>query len=511
FFGGGDYGYGFISQTGGSTTPSIHARTVVVNAASIDVDGTISVGSNWSVYLPASLTAPVTVTPAKTYTFCFFGCYSYTVAGSVTGGPLAVYDYDYQHFGGSPSETIPGLSGIVSGNALINATYNAQTNTITLDNVNAAQAGASVILQGQIYSTNTLGNISVNGGLGNVQVNNQTGVPLVVQNIVTGNVLSSTVTAAQQAKALNSVVEIQDLLKNQTTFYVFTPGATSIDEYVMGGASSDLTYSGTPTQIINSTSTSYQPEQGLRFNWAEAATMSRSININWSSDPVSDWVWGGNSANPWLFIPADQAQLYQSFYGSSSGAVLASGVSAGWVTTTTAGSQAGYLTDNDPNHALPIFQQTIAATYSGGETAYINYHGCNNGTGGDCNYGFDQTSTSGSPYAQWRYYYPTNAALVMQMSVKADNSFGISFGGNASGFVSIISNAPVTIEGSINNPTGATDITATGSITESATTLSGAQQSVVTNSLNLNATGGIGSASVPFGVTFNTNPVLAAQ
>src|SRR6185312_515177 len=82
FFGGGDYGYGFISQTGGSTTPSIHARTVVVNAASIDVDGTISVGSNWSVYLPASLTAPVTVTPAKTYTFCFFGCYSYTVAAA---------------------------------------------------------------------------------------------------------------------------------------------------------------------------------------------------------------------------------------------------------------------------------------------------------------------------------------------------------------------------------------------------------------------------------------------
>jgi hypothetical protein len=97
------------------------------------------------------------------------------------------------------------------------------------------------------------------------------------------------------------------------------------------------------------------------------------------------------------------------------------------------------------------------------------------------------------------------------MSVKADNGFGISFGGNASGFVNIISNAPVTISGAINNPTGATDITATGSITETATTLAGAQQSVITNSLNLNATGGIGSAAVPFGVTFNSNPVLTAQ
>ena len=150
-----------------------------------------------SVSLPASLTTPITATSSHTNTICILSvyCFSYTVPGSVTGGALSIDQYNYQRYGSGPTFNISGLRGIAATDAAINAQYNVQTNQITLDNVNAAQAGGSVVLHGAIFNTNTLGNITVNGGLGHVSIDNQTGIPLVLQNIATGNNVQSSVTS----------------------------------------------------------------------------------------------------------------------------------------------------------------------------------------------------------------------------------------------------------------------------------------------------------------------------
>ncbi len=51
-------------------------------------------------------------------------------------------------------------------------------------------------MDGAIISTNTLGNIHVNGGLGAVTIDNETGIPVVVQNVSAGtNSLYSTVSS----------------------------------------------------------------------------------------------------------------------------------------------------------------------------------------------------------------------------------------------------------------------------------------------------------------------------
>src|SRR5215471_17283277 len=108
--------------------------------------------------------------------------------------------------------------------------------------------------------------------------------------------------------------------------------------------------------------------------------MSRSVNINYGSNPVSDWTWSGNSAQPWRFISATDAK-------SMTAADLAQGVLYGYVGTTSDGALAGYLTTGNST-SLPVFQETITGAYSYGGAGYIAYHGCGGSIGSGCHYNF---------------------------------------------------------------------------------------------------------------------------
>ena len=235
-------------------------------------------------------------------------------------------------------------------------------------------------------------------------------------------------------------------------------------------------YTGTTGTTISGTTATYNPISGLRFNWSETANLSRSVDINYGSNPVGAWTWNGNSNNPW--------QL--------SGGTLTTGNST----------------------SLPVFQETITASYGGGDSGGINYHGCGSSIGSSCNFGFKETSRDcgdGRACGTWWYYYPGNASLILSMSVKADNAFGISFAGNASGLVSVNSNAPVILAGQINTRPAPPILRRPARSPRPWPARMRRGAGLLTNSLNLTATGGSGSSSAAFGATLTDGGFVSAH
>lgn len=93
----------------------------------------------------------------------------------------------------------------------------------------------------------------------------------------------------------------------------------------------------------------------------------------------------------------------------------------------------------------------------------------------------------------------------MTNSLKADNPISIDFSAFTSSTVSISSNAPVYLAGTISQGSGQTTISATGSITAAA------EASISTPNLSLTATGGIGTSSEPLDVILTGDKVLNTQ
>ena len=279
----------------GSEDSSVVARQIVIDASALDIDGQITAGqsTNWSLNLPASLTAPYQVVPGP--------------SGQVVTGGVISYDRSAyaNHNVTSPIFNIP-VSTLSPGDSQITATFNALTNQIIVDNVSASSGGGAVTLDGAIISTNTLGNIHVDGGLGQVSVNNQTGIPLVVQQIYTGS--------NSQTTTVQSTVDITDTnqTSNPQTLYVYQPGQP-IDVYQ--GAAGATLGTGNASSTINGTSTTYQPETGLRWQWEEQASLGRTINYNPqvgnSSFNISNWAWtSGTQSDPWQFIDPATGNVY---------------------------------------------------------------------------------------------------------------------------------------------------------------------------------------------------------
>ena len=92
-------------------------------------------------------------------------------------------------------------------------------NEIILNNVSASSGGGFFTMDGAIISTNTLGNIHVNGGLGAVTIDNETGIPVVVQNVSAGtNSLNSTVSSKVD------IIDTNQPAASQHSLYVYQPG-----------------------------------------------------------------------------------------------------------------------------------------------------------------------------------------------------------------------------------------------------------------------------------------------
>ncbi len=475
------------AQAGIVETPSlINAQRVRIAAQYVDIKGLISAGqaSDWSVVLPAALAAKIDAFRA-----------AYAADASRTEFDLGLL---------SVSNTINPLD------SLINAVYDAASDQIVLDRVTAGAAGASVVIEGGIVSTTPFGNIRINAGLGDVRIVNETGVSVRVADINAGS--------ASLITGLESRVEIIDTLKSSDNHwrYVYNPGA-GLNVYRVDGGVETLVSSSSD----DFTST-YDPQQGLRWEWALQADLQREITYVGGNTRVTDtnWNWvfpAGSPNDPWRYVDAD-----------------------GNLTTTPTGR---LLTGQDSS--LPVFQQRIsggipnisspsgapspapdnldwqndwwvddANGVTGFTRYYIRYHGCDDG---ECHYGFAQTHEYGEngfrdhddheTTGLWHYYFIERGRLTSTQSVKADNPIGISFAGKADGVVQITSNGQVRLTGQINNADGQTGIAVTGAGNSIEASL---QSKITSAAIELGAEGAIGSAASPVNIALTRDGALTA-
>ncbi|MET0321015.1 MAG: hypothetical protein ABW069_09875, partial [Duganella sp.] len=325
------------------------------------------------------------------------------------------------------------------------------------DNVTASSGGGSILLNGYILSTNTLGNIHVNGGFGKINIDNQSGYALKVQDINAGD---GALLAGNTGK-----VEIRDTSPTAPShvLYTYTPEA-GVQEF-RGSLSDTADQLVKVTGVGGNVSASYQPTLNARWEWTERATLSRNITFPGATTNASNWKFDGNVNDPWTMV--------------NSGVVI----------------QAD----------KKVFEEVITGKNLHETTRWFGYGGCDKRGQSNCNYGFLQTSDdTNPPRGWWEYRYVDRAQLDITSSVKADNAIKIDFSGNATGSVSIKSNTSVQLAGQIINPSGTTTITTGAALTQ------GVRGSLSTQDLTLSAGQGIGTAQKAISATLGTNGVLNA-
>jgi hypothetical protein len=441
----------------GSQASAIHAAQILINANVLDVNSAISVGqpNAWSLSLPSSLTG---------------------LFGAVTFDRLS-----YEVFGGSGLFDLP-VAPVSSGDQTISAQYDAVSNQIIVHDVSASSGGGFLSLDGGIMNTNALGHIHVNGGLGAVTIDNQTGIPLVVDNVYAGtNSLSATV------ESQVDIIDTNQPAASRHTLYVYQPGG-GIDVYhgTASQTAAQLIQGATPTVLSGATSTSYSPETGLRWQWTLQASLSRTVFENYDGSGNftglgdTNWTFAVptgeiNANNPWVYLDANGDPTPATPSGTGS------------TPTGEAVVQPG----------LPTFQEKITGSTYDVLTELVHYHSGHYGFATD-----GEKESDGTEIDPWYYDYVGGATLTLTTSVAADNAIGIDFSGLTRGEVNITSNAPVELAGNVVNPNGDTTVTAQGAITR------GAGVSVASNNLTLTATGGVGAADAPVSATLTSGGVL---
>ncbi|PZR92799.1 MAG: hypothetical protein DI537_12650, partial [Stutzerimonas stutzeri] len=365
--------------------------------------------------------------------------------------------------------------------------YDVINNRLVMADVNASSGGGSVLLDGQIISTNTLGRIKINGGFGDVSLNNQSGLDLVVNRINTG-------TQAGVNAGISKITIVDRLITSgpNTTVYAYTPGSGIAKYQTHNGAQPILNGPGasSPVQFIAGDTTRYNPVSGTRYEWTQQLFVHKDGLI--VNNPNAQGVWrynSGTSTNPWVYVPAPATGIWGD--GNSSGPDY-------WNQSSTPQGRVV----NNPGGAGTVFFQTL----QGGVIELINamqhYENCNGGNPSFCSRDFRQEPGS-TANTWWNYNYVKDAWLQITASVKADNPFEVSFAGNAAGRVSIASNSSVIQQGNIVNPSGTTTIIASGgsfSQVNNATILS--------NNLTLNTRDSVGTASAAVKATLTSGAQL---
>jgi hypothetical protein len=427
------YATGNLSPlTSTSLSAGLTAAQVYIEAGYIDINSPINVGSasNLNLVLSASL--------------------GQTLAGyrsTYVANPTSNAEYDI-------------TADLADAPAGVTASYNAQTQQITLSDIAAGAATVSCLLHGKLMSTTSNGQINMIGGSGLNSITNNTGMALVLQGISTGST------------QINATVEIQDLQKNQNTKYVYGSEnaiTTYTTPYVASNGLSQV-YPAAPVTTA-ATSATYSPTTGQTYSWSDTANISRSMNFTQvsgksavtSASGSGVWGWGSNpaTANPTTTTNPYTTGAY----------VLGTGY------TLPAGKTfVEYLTAS----------QVSSQSYSGFEFT---------------------TKGSGPPYGMgdntaWNYIYPTAYALTLQTYIKADNPITINFGGVTQGGLLVQSDADVLLDGQILFA-GNVQIHSEGQIEQTAT------GSIVSKDVNLVGTM-IGNSTTPLIVsTEGTNGITA--
>ncbi|KRE24488.1 hypothetical protein ASE66_04460 [Bosea sp. Root483D1] len=374
--------------------------------------------------------------------------------------------------------------------------YDVVNDRLIMADVNASSGGGSVLLDGQIISTNTLGRIKINGGFGDVSVNNQSGLDLIVNRINTG-------TQAGVNASVSKITIVDRLVTSgpNTTVYAYTPGSGIAVYKTHNGAQPTLSGTGasTPVAFISGDATSYNPVAGTRYEWTQQALLQKEglTEANRNQRDVQGVYWrfdSGTSSNPWVYVDAQSpstnpGQNWMNWWSRNAQAPSATAVS-------------GRVTNN-----TNLTNVGMTEEITGGQLDFIyneaRYGGCNGQAINHCDRDF--VAQPGATQAVWAYNYVTRAFIQVTTSVKADNPFAISFAGNAAGRVNITSNSSVIQQGNIVNPSGTTTIIASGgSFTQTP------NATILSNNLTLTTRDSIGTATAAIKATLTSGAQLNA-
>jgi hypothetical protein len=487
---------------------------VAIKANIININGTIETGrpNSWSVELPQSLMAAATTSQVLdhfdvSYRLVFgvpvldiTTVYRTDVTG---GGEIARYQTQYDtgqqslltgahnataYEALAPTLTLQTTTTANSSDKKVEVTYNALTKTITTSDVNASSGGGFVLLDGKIINTGPTANamINVNGGLGQVGIDNLTGLPIAINDVNNG----STVDGQPIVSTVRIIDRLQPIATNTTTYY-YTPGVGMTVYKTSNGA---VPVAGvTPIYAqTGSASAQYVPVEGARFQWQQQTQVQRDIiwgtNTDGSPkgliDDITPWRFTSLQAggNPWYFVAAN-------------GSLVGNDQAQGSVIIDVASKNT-------------VFKETMGAQVTNSYNLFHGYGGCG-GVDSICNYGFRESTNYQFPnpgFASWNYDFILGAKLTLTSSVKADNPFGINFFGNATASLNIASNAGVSLNGNITNPSGKTTISVTsGALTQAPTSV------FQTGDLAITVAGGIGSVSQPLTAIMSSGTAVRVQ
>jgi hypothetical protein len=453
------------NPTVAGSLPKIYGAQVAIKATTININASIEAGriTNWSGTVDAGMAAR-----------------------------LRNLRQDYLDRGYVEVGLKEALGGAWANQSAVPLYYDLANDRLVLWDVNASSGGGSVLLDGQIISTNTLGSIKINGGFGDVSLNNTSGLDLVVNRVNTG-------TGVGVAASVSKITIVDRLITSgpNTMVYAYTPGS-GIAVYRTNNGAQPVLGATAPVAFVSGDTTSYTPVAGTRYEWTQQALLEKvglTVANRNQRDVVSYWVYNsGTSSNPWVYVDAQSPSTNPGadpryWWSRSAQAPSATAVS-------------GRLTNN-----LGLTHVGLAQEITGGHLDFINnsasYGGCQGGSPNYCDRGF--VGQPGASQAVWDYNYATSAFVQVTASVKADNPFGISFAGNAAGRVNITSNGSVLQNGTIVNPSGTTTIVASGgSITQTN------NATILSNNLNLTARDSIGTQSAAIKATLTSGAELSA-
>ena len=431
---------------------------VLISASAVDLNTQIEVGppTDWSASLPSNLVVPV--------------------FGGLMHVTLDVYRQMWlTGLVSNPVVQLP-VNAVNAGDTLISASFDARTGQVTIDKVRAAGGSAIVRIKGALVNTNDLGQIKINGGLGHVEVNNQTGAPLVVQDIYAGSNAS--------AESSTSIVDLLDTHTGVQTMYTFRPGQ-GINVYTGSlSATMDQLRAPGPSSHVNGAETDFNPQSGWRLEWRLQAELTRNADTA-NGIHIDQWAFEfpNNPTNPWQFFNWTTG-TYQSADLPDSHLVFQPGLSDVFHETITGVVERdlrgveGHLLRQLRRHPGQHPQRRSARTIP--------------------------TAIADEIVSLHSYRYATDAHITLTMSVRASNPVHIVFGGHDRGLINITSNADVFLDGNLTNPDGDTIITSTGKIQQAS------DATILTNNLTLNASGGgVGTSSSPIEGTVTPGGVVS--
>jgi hypothetical protein len=442
----------------GAVRPSVSivGEKVIINAARLDINGTIEVGqdNNWSVNVASTFDSEIARYIADA------GLSAGDSIDLTPGQALWLRvnnpDYNINPFNGSLNynryvwQSYNTGVTVDSGASAIGLTYDVGSSKLLADNI-PVSGGGYVDIRARISSSGADGNITVRDGLGSIDIDNNSGTGVVLNGISAGD-------------DATGIIRITDLNKSSTVskWYVHSPGEkiqhyeTTAWEVTFDGDSS--TYLGeVGTSSGSGASVDYNTLAGQLYYIREGATIARSFNPP------------GESSEPY-----DGGSL-DGYFAKYSGVLGEWGYEKTWQTETndyTTCASAGAVCSGGTAKDYLTHQYD----YDGESTWGVNW-----GLSYSAYYGTGLTSAD--PYVRVAYRLDMDTHTY----VKADHDIALNFIGSATGSIDISSVGNVEFLGNVYNPNGTTSIQSNNNVNFAS------DAAITADALNLSAKGSLGS------------------